>query len=506
MKVVIGVDLGTTSTKAVGFSLDGKVICSSYQEYPIFNPQPGFSEQDPEEVYNAVLFTLQEVIAQLKGHDLVGIGFSCAMHSLIAVDDQGQPLTNCIIWADNRSEKQAYALKQTPLGLDIYLHTGTPIHPFSPLCKLIWFQEHKPDVHQQAHKFISIKEYVFYKFFRKYIIDYSLASATGLFDIRNFTWYAPALAKAGISATQLSEPVSTLHAETNLNPEIAAYLGITKPIPFVTGASDGCLANLGTGAVKPGLAALTIGTSGAIRVTAPQPANDNQQRLFNYILAPNQYVVGGAVSNGGIILRWFRDNFGYLEQEEAKALGVDAYDLLLQQAATIPAGAAGLLFLPYLLGERAPIWDAQSRGLFFGLSITHTRAHMLRAVLEGIMFGMYQVAQALEETTGPIDVIFANGGFARSEFWVQLLADVFNKRVVLSETIESGAWGAALLTLQVAGIQPEILVDSSAKEYYPSPENHASYKQNFAIFEKLYPLLKEQMAQISALQIDVKPQ
>jgi gluconokinase len=498
MQVIIGVDIGTTSTKAMAFTPGGQVLSSHYQEYPIYRPAPEYSEQDPEEVLAAVVQTLSQTLAAVPPDQVLGVSFSCAMHGLLAVDAAGQPLTRCLIWADNRSQVQAEALQPTAAGRDIYWHTGTPIHPMSPLCKLLWLRQNQPELLQRAHKFISIKEYVYFRFFGKYLIDYSLASATGLFDIRQLRWYPPALALAGIGPEQLSTPISTLHLEQDLDPVYARRLGLRRPLPFIIGASDGCLANLGTGATQPGLAALTIGTSGAIRVTAAQPAQESQQRLFSYILTPTQYVVGGPVNNGGLILRWFRDTFGADLKQQAAARKKDPYDLIIEQAAAVPAGAQGLLFLPYLLGERAPIWDAAARGVFFGISIHHTQAHFCRAVLEGILFGIYQVGQALEETTGPIREIHAGGGFARSPFWVQLLADIFQKKVYITETIESSAWGAALLGLAALGIAaaPEGAVPKNRQEFIPDPAKHAIYQQNFSIFEKLYPLLREPMAQL----------
>lgn len=204
------------------------------------------------------------------------------------------------------------------------------------------------------------------------------------------------------------------------------------------------------------------------------------------------------------MLRWFRDNFAAAEKAEAAALGIDPYDLLCQKAAAVPAGSNGLIFLPYLLGERAPIWDAEARGAFLGVGITHTRAHFLRAVFEGIVFNIYQVGQALVQTTGPLAVIYANGGFARSPFWVQLVADVFNLKVIVAETFESSAWGAALLGLQALQLIPDTnqaLTPSDRQQaYLPNPERHAVYQQNFSIFEKLYPLLKDHLAAIGNLQ------
>lgn len=503
MQFIIGVDIGTTSTKAIAFRPDGQVVVSHYREYPIYQPQAGYSEQDPEEVLAAVTHTLGQVLASVNQSQVLGISFSSAMHGLMAVDASGQPLTRCLIWADNRSQAQAEALQPSASGQDICYHTGTPIHPMSPLCKLLWMRENQPGLLVRAHKFISLKEYVFYRYFGQYLIDYSLASATGLFDIRQLTWYAPALALAGVRAEQLSSPVSTLHQVRELLPEIARQLGLQHPVPFICGASDGCLANLGSGASQPGQAALTIGTSGAIRVTSPTPGTENQQRLFSYILKPGHYVVGGPVNNGGLILRWFRDQFATDLKEQAARQGQDPYELLIAQAAAVPAGAQGLVFLPYLLGERAPIWDAAARGLFFGVGIHHTRAHFGRAVLEGILMGLYQICRALEETTGTIHEIHAGGGFARSAIWVQLLADIFNKKVVLTQTIESSAWGAALLGLEALGWQPAAgpqALPKNGQVFMPDAARHAVYQQNFSIFEQLYPLLKEPMARMQAWQ------
>jgi len=503
MQVIIGVDIGTTSTRSIVFDLSGKVLQACYKEYPILNPHPTYSEQDPEEVFTAVLSTLKDALASVNQKELLGISFSSAMHSLLLVDEAGKPLTNAIIWADNRSQPQADVLRETPAGKLLHHNTGTPVHPMSPLCKLIWLREHEPDLFNQATKFISIKELVFYRLFGKYLIDFSIASATGLFDIRQLNWFVPALALAGISASQLSEPVIPTHQEIAINSGYAAQINLTEPVPFIIGASDGCLANLALQTNKPGVAALTIGTSGAIRVITPQPANDFQQRLFSYILTPNQFIVGGPVNNGGLVLRWYRDTFGTTEKAAALAKELNAYDLLLQGAANVPPGADGLLFLPYLLGERAPIWDARARGVFFGITPAHTKGHFTRALLEGIIYGIYQVSQALEEMIGPIQVIYANGGFARSAFWVQLVADIFGKKVCVQETVESSGWGAALLGLQALAIPPILPEPAAAqtdKVFLPNLEHHARYKKNFHIFEKLYPLLKEPMGLVSQLQ------
>lgn len=506
MEYIIGVDIGTTSTKSIAFDLRGNVLIRKNIGYPVHNPEPTWSEQDPEEIFRAVIDSIKAVVEEnnLQDNKLIGIGFSSAMHSLIAVDSQGKHITNCIIWADTRSKEYAEYIRKSKAGHDIYMRTGTPIHPMSPLCKLLWMKDNIKHVYENAYKFISIKEYVFYKLFGKYIIDYSVASATGLFDIYDLRWNKEALELSGIDEDRLSVPVPTTYSIKGLNEEYSKYLQIAGNTPFIVGGSDGCLANLGANAIKSGDAAVTIGTSGAIRIISDKPNNDPSERIFSYVLTEKHYVLGGPVNNGGIILRWFRDNFSIAEIEEAKKLGIDPYDIMTEQASKVPPGAEGLLFLPYLLGERAPYWDANSKGVYFGINIKHKREHLLRALLEGIIFAVYSVGKALQETTGHIETIYATGGFVRSSLWVQILSDVFNKKVVIAESYESSCLGAAVLTMKALGMiqsieEVEKLVPIS-KTFEPDVQNHKTYMELFQIYERLYPKLKDEFYNISQLQ------
>lgn len=506
MKYIIGVDIGTTSTKSIAFDLSGNVITKRNVPYPIYNPQPSWSEQSPTEMLDAVVESIKFVVDEnnANGNQLLGVSFSSAMHSIIAVDKEGKPLTDCIIWADTRSKDYADKIKSSKEGHEIYMKTGTPIHPMSPLCKLCWLRDNMPDIFNSSYKFISIKEYIFFKLFGQYLIDYSIASATGLFDIYELSWNKTALTLVGIDEDKLSVPVSTTYSVTGINKEYGTYMNISSDIPFILGASDGCLANLGANAIKKGDAAVTIGTSGAIRIISDTAKNDEKERIFSYILTEDHYVLGGPVNNGGIIFRWFRDNFSPLELEAARKLNIDPYELMTDEAAKVSPGCDGLIFLPYLLGERAPHWDAYSKGVYFGINITHKREHFLRALLEGVIYGIFNVGKALQETTGEIDTIYATGGFVRSQLWVQMLADVFNKKVVISESYESSCLGAAVLAMKALGIINNIeevrnLVPIS-KVFEPDENNHKTYMKNFQIYERLYSKLKDEFYNISLVQ------
>ncbi len=506
MKYLIGVDIGTTSTKSIAFDMEGNVLTKCNIEYPLYNPHPSWSEQNPEEIFRAVLNGIKHAVQEndIKNNKLLGISFSSAMHSVIAIDKAGNPLTNCIIWADTRSNKYSDELKNSDIGQEIYMRTGTPIHPMSPLCKLCWLRDNAKDVFNNTEKFISIKEYVFYKLFNQYIVDYSIASATGIFDIYDLKWNKKALEYIGISEEKFSKPVPTTYVINGLSDIYAEYMKISTETNFIVGGSDGCLANLGANAIKDGDAAVTIGTSGAIRVISKNPKNDISRRIFSYILTKEHYVLGGAVNNGGIIYRWFRDNFSSVETEAAKSLNIDPYDILNLEASKVKPGAEGLIFLPYLLGERAPHWDANSKGVFFGVNIKHKREHFLRSVLEGVMYGIYDVGKALEETTGPINTIYATGGFVRSELWVQILADIFNKKVVIAESYESSCLGAAIIAMKALNMINDIEKIESlipiSKVFEPNIENHKVYIENFKIYKKLYEKLKDEFLEINNLQ------
>jgi gluconokinase len=409
---------------------------------------------------------------------------SSAMHSVIPVDEVGNPLMNMITWADNRSTDIARRLRQAPSGETIYTQTGTPIHAMSPLTKIIWIRENDPGLFQRVHKYISIKEFIWFRLFKSFEIDYSIASATGMFDIRKLQWNETALDLCGINTLQLSAPVNTNHTRRGTDPVLGQQLGVSNETAFVIGASDGCLANLGSFATEPGVAALTIGTSGAIRVAGTEPVCDYQYMPFNYRLDEKTFISGGPVNNGGVALKWYAENF----LNRSLASPEDYHDLL-GSAAAIPAGSEGLIFLPYLQGERAPIWNSDARGAFFGITMHHRQAHFTRAVLEGISLALYHIGRTLENNGLPIRHINVSGGFVRSLHWLQMLADIFGKEIHLIHSDDASAIGATFIGMKALGIIDEYrrLNPGESKTFYPDTVNHTMYKEHvFPRYEQLY--------------------
>ncbi|MCD9019008.1 gluconokinase [Parachryseolinea silvisoli] len=491
MTYILGIDIGTGSTKAVAIDPAGSVLHAEQVAYPTHHPQPDASEQDPEVIWQACVQSIRQTLAHLKQAP-AGLSFSSAMHSVLPVNAEGKPLRPLMTWADNRSAAIATSIHHSAAAQDLYRHTGTPIHAMSPLAKIAWLQANEPAVFAQAARFISIKEYIWFNLFGVWEIDYSLASACGLFDILAHTWYTPALALAGITADRLSVPVSTQHIRTGLLPATARLTGLPATTPCCIGASDGCSANLGSSAITPGVAALTIGTSGAIRVASSQPVYNFEAMTFNYILTSDIFISGGPVNNGGAALKWYAQELLKIDLSSP-----ERYAALLAEIGRIPAGADGLVFLPYLAGERAPLWNSDACGVFFGLTGRHTQAHFTRAVLEGISMALYHIATKLEESGLSIGQVNVSGGFVRSEEWVQLMADIFGKPIGLVNVEDASAIGAGYLALHALGMIPALdaLHPKTLRTYLPRPEYHAVYRDRaFPLFRSLTRNLTLDMA------------
>lgn len=491
--IVIATDIGTTSTKTLAVDAQaGTVLASHSVAYPLLTPHIGYAEQDPEAIYEAVLTTIATVMqnGQYEANQVKCVTFSSANHSLIALDQQGELITNSITWADQRSTAQVEQLKQNGEAIPIYLRTGTPIHPMSPLLKLLWLKQNEPLRFEQAAMFIGIKDYVFYKLFGIFITDYSMASATGLFNLEKLDYDAKALELAGIREDQLPKLVPSTHIVTGLNRTLASQLGLAPTTKFVLGAQDGVLANLGIGAVEQGVVAVTIGTSSAVRTRVNKPTFDKEGRLFCYALTDDYWMVGGASNNGAIIAQWTADRL-----YPGEALGN-----ILPTLDEIPPGSNGLLFLPLLAGERAPFWDSKAKGLLFGLTLSHTNEQIMHAALEGVLFQVAGVVSLLQEAGIAVKEVRASGGFARSSLWCQMMADLLGVPILIPNDVESSSLGAVQLGLYaIEGGPLNRWSQIEGETYTPHPDKHHVYNKLLPFYTNLYQTLKTQMSELDDL-------
>ncbi|WP_411842864.1 gluconokinase [Salinicoccus sp. HZC-1] len=484
-KYMIGLDIGTTAVKAVLFDVKGSYIDKETGNYPLHTPDAETAEQDPDEILEKTFEAVRLLVARNGcGDDVEFISFSSAMHSMILLDGDGGRLTDCIIWADSRSQGYADRLNEEN-GLDIYRRTGTPIHPMNPFVKLFYFKNEAPELYAGIGRVVGIKEYILERLTGEYAVDRSIASSMGMMNLETSDWDQEVLEMLGLSADQLPELVDTT-AIYKMNEDSAAGINISPETKLVIGASDGVLANLGVNAIREGDIAITIGTSGAIRTVIDAPKTDEKMRTFCYHLTPSHYVIGGPVNNGGVILRWIRDELCQQEIGEADSCGKDPYEIMTEAAKDVPAGSNGLIFHPYLAGERAPLWDSKAVGSFYGLTLSHERKHMIRAAMEGVVYNLYSVYLALREQMNEVNSIKASGGFARSEIWKQLMADVFGEKLSVPKTYESSAFGACILGLYAIGEMDDLSeVDRFVGEddaYTPDEHKYMKYQDVMSVY------------------------
>ncbi len=499
----ITIELGTNAVRVFAFELSGNIIGSAKGAYPTFHPEPDYSEQDPEQLFITMLYVLKNFLNETvypQKYKVATICFSAAMHSVLPIDNSGVPLGNVITWADNRGKIEARSLKASAQGKDIYQATGTPIHPMSPLVKITWMKNSDKERFKKTSKFLSIKSYIIQQLTGEYIIDYSLASATGFFNIHKLKWDTDALAYAGISAAKLPELASVFQTAGKLRKGYQTSLGLGSDTRIITGSSDGCMATLGAGVWTEGKATITIEDSGAMRVVGKEILKDEQQRFFNYVLTDEYYVSGGPTNNGGIIFEWFAKQFGIFKY----AYGLEnCMEELINDASKVAAGSEGLIFLPYLLGERAPIWNANARGAYFGLNINHEQKHFVRATIEGILYEMYSIGKILEEHRS-IKSLSLNGSFATIPFCSQLIADIFNKPAGVTKNSSSVGLGSFLLSATEAGIYKNLEEAANSVEcaetFKPNKHNHDIYKKYAAIFGSLSTKFNEEFEAIASLQ------
>lgn len=457
-QVMIGLDVGTTDVKAAAFGLGSSWRSVAIRGYPLQQPAPGQEVQDPATILTAIGDALAECAAAVGTAQVLGISVSAGMHGLMALDGDLRPLTPLITWADARAREEARSLHQSGQAAELHALTGVPVHPMSPLVKLMWFGHHDPRTRADARWWVGLKDYILLWMTGRLVTELSSASGTGLLDMSTRTWSTKAIELCGVEADRLP-PIVPTTATLGLAAATAGKIGLPADTTVVVGAGDGPLGNLGTGAMSPGIAGLSLGTSGAVRMAVDAPHVNSGRTLFCYALTESVWVIGGAISNGGSVLRWAGGSLAPDVQVAAGTAGADA--AVLQLAATAPAGSDGLVMLPYLLPERAPLWDPDLPGAYLGLRRTHTRAHLLRAAVEGVCLQMSVILDRLDEVT-PVSSVRATGGVFRSPLWREVMAAMLRRPLHVVGGAEGTALGAAVLGLFALG-RASTLADAAAQ-------------------------------------------
>ncbi len=492
---VLGIDVGTGGTRALIVDEKGRIVAAATEEHePFASPKIGWAEQRPEDWWRAAGIAVRKSLAQanLRGDEISCVGFSGQMHGAVMLDAKGGVVRPALIWCDVRTEKQCRELNERIGAERLIQLTCNPALPNFTLTKFLWVRENEPENWKRVRSVMLPKDYVRFRLTGERAIDVADASGTLMLDVAKRRWSPEVLQAAEIDPSVLPAVFESPDVCGRVSAAGAAATGLAAGTPVVAGAGDQAAGATGMGIVTPGAVSATIGTSGVVFAATDRPALDPRGRLHTFCHAvPGRWHVMGVTQAAGLSLRWFRNNFA---PTSAQTVG-DPYEKLTAEAATVPAGADGLLWAPYLMGERTPHLDADARGALVGLTASHTRAHIVRAILEGVAFSLKDTFTIFDEMKVPVKSIRLGGGGARSPLWRQIQADVYNHEVEIVEAEEGAAYGAAILAGVGAKIWPSVdaACDSVVRVVHrvqPNPANTEAMQKNYAAYRRIYRAVK----------------
>ena len=507
MKYWLGLDIGTGGSRALLVDENGRVtggVTAPHDEMQM--PKPLWAEQRPEDWWRASQQAIRGVLREtdVAADDVEAIGLSGQMHGLVLLDENHDVLRPAIIWCDQRCQDQVDWINTTA-GTDMVLEqTANPVLTGFTAPKLIWVRDHDPASYERVRHVLLPKDYIRFRLTGEFAGDVSDASGTALFDVVHRRWADPLIEKLGIDRSILPRVVESPEVTGTVSELVAEHTGLRAGTPLVGGAGDQAASAVGNGIVEPGLVSATIGTSGVIFSHLDKIAYDPEGRVHTFCHAvPGKWHVMGVTQGAGLSLQWFRNQLGRDAVVEAERRGVDPYEILTEEAAQAPAGSEGLYWLPYLMGERSPHLDAQARGGWIGLTARHTRAHLIRSVIEGVSYSLQDCLGVVASLGVGVKIVRASGGGARSELWRRILASVFGVPIATLESQEGSAYGAALLSMvgsrrfgSVAEACRTAIQECERVE--PDPDWRSRYDADYPIFQRLYPALKERFPEMSS--------
>lgn len=497
VRCLLGIDIGTSGAKAVLMEASGRVVGTSLREYPMDTPRPGWSEQDPRRWWEAVVANIRQVLGQacVDAARVAGIGLSGQMHGTVLLDRHLEVIRPAIIWADQRSSQQCREVYDRVGREGLAEMTANPVAPGFTAASLLWIKENEPKLFARVHTVLLPKDYVRLGLCGELGTDVSDASASLLFDTVNRRWSARLLEALDLDPGLLPQVHESTQVVGQVTQAAAEATGLAVGTPVVAGGGDQPVAALGNGVIREGTVLCTIGTGGQLFTPTGVPRFDPKLRTHTFChVVPGLWFVMGATLCAGLSLKWFRDR-----------IGGGSYEELARQAAEVPPGAEGLIFLPYLIGERTPHMDPQARGAFIGLTLRHGRAHLVRAVMEGVVMALRDALEIFGALGMPIGRIIASGGGAKSALWRQIQADVFQREVATTCTQEQAGVGAAMLSGIGAGVyeNAEAACDQVVRlgeAVQPCAARSDLYNRLYEVFAGLYPKLKADFARVGALQ------
>ncbi len=488
MSYFLGIDLGTSGVKAVLFSEDGQILCTESESYPLYQPHNGWAEQDPLDWKNGTFEVLKRIAAAVPKEEILGIGVSGQMHGLVALDANGEPLCNSLIWCDQRTKDAVEEIERT-IGKERYLELtlNAPNTSFT-LSKLLWLRQHRPEIYSKMHKVLLPKDYINYCLTGQFATDVSDASGTGYFDVTNRTWSKEILEVFSIPESILPNVFESAEKIGTVSPAVAKKLGLSASTAVAAGAGDQAAAALGGGILEENTSTISLGSSGVVFTALKKPCFDPLGRTHTFCHAvPGMWHMMGVTQACGLSVSWFKENF-------AKALSFAQLEEKAKEEDT-----TGLLYLPYLMGERTPHLDADCRGAFTGLSAQHNVYTLYKALLEGICFSLKDCFSLIENTGIRLSSVRVCGGGTKSPLWLSLLADILEHPLQTSESAESGALGVAMLASVASSAFPSVQTAALAMRQEQKPilttptesaEEKAALSARYTVYKALYRGIK----------------
>jgi xylulokinase len=504
-RYLIGIDVGTTGARAVVIDARGRLVASATEEYPLYSPKPSWAEQEPADWWGATKLALRRVLAsrKVKAAEVAGVGLTGQMHGSVFLDRDNRVIRPAILWCDQRTQPQCDAITSKVGKRKLIELACNPALTGFTAPKILWLREHEPRNYDKVQKVLLPKDYIRFLLTGEYATEVSDASGTLLLDVRKRSWSKEILSKLDIPLEFLPSCEESTVVTGSITKKAAEQTGLVAGTPVVGGGGDQAAGAVGTGIVRRGIVSSTVGTSGVVFAFSDKVMLDPKGRVHTFCHAvPGKWHVMGVMLSAGGSLRWYRDTFCGAEKEVASLEGRDPYELIIEEAATAPAGCEGLLFVPYLTGERTPHADANAKGVFFGIHLRHTKAHFARSVLEGVAFGLKDSFEIIKSMGVPMDEVRASGGGARSKLWRQIQADVNDLPLVTINVDEGPAYGAALL----AGVGAKVFrtveeaCDASIKvvsRMSPRKKTRSLYARYYKEYCALYPALKARFAAVA---------
>ncbi|HEX2925756.1 MAG TPA: FGGY-family carbohydrate kinase [Ruminiclostridium sp.] len=501
-KLLLGIDIGTSACKVAIFNLQGNVISQSTKEYKVYYPEPGFVEQNPDEWWESVCMAIKEALSlsKINPDQIAGVGIDGQSWSAIPINKQGEVLCNTPIWMDTRA---ADICKDTVdrIGFEkIFEISGNSFEPTYSTPKILWFKKNRPDVYNSAYKFLQSNSFIAFRLTGQISQDLSQGYGIHSFNMKEGKWDDCFCEELGFDRAKLPEIYRCHDVIGEVTGIAAAQTGLSKGTPVVAGGLDASCGTLGAGVLKIGQTQEQGGQAGGMSICL-NSAVAHPKLILGFHVVPELWLLQGGTVGGGGTIKWFRQELGAFEETEAKAKGLSPFKIMDDEAASVPAGSEGLIFLPYMAGERSPLWDRNAKGVFFGLGYNKTRAHMVRAVLEGCAFALQHNIKTAEEIGVGVNELVAMGGAANSRLWTQIKADVTGKTIKVPTSDTATTLGAAILAGVGTGLYrsfEQAVADTIVitRTHEPDKQAHAKYERNYGIYLELYEKLKDTMQKI----------